>query len=433
MNAAAKVAQQVLGTEPTNLSHNYKEHPTEKMKACRWQAATKVSLDEVPAPMITDPKDVILHVTGSTICGSDLHIYHKDLLQQKSGMILGHEFCGIVADVGPEVTKFKKGDRVVSSFQIACGDCDMCRRGLTSMCDKTNDSTVQARLYGGKFGGIFGYTDFTGGYAGGQAEQVRVPFADINLLKIPDNLPDEKALYLSDIIPTSYHSVKSADVEEGKTVAIWGLGPIGLLAARWCQVFGASKIIGIDNVEARLDWAKNNLGIHTINFSKVSSVIDAIKEIVPIGVDCAIDAAAFRYTKGLLHTVQRAVGAETDSSEIVNEAIMSVRKFGTVSLIADYAGLTNQFNIGAVMEKGITLRGCGQTPVQRYWPELLEHLQAGRMDPTMILTHRVPLEEFVELYDTFDKKQDGMMKVFVQTKYSAPRAPGTPELTSLKH
>lgn len=300
------------------------------------------------------------------------------------------------------------------------------------MCDRTNTSKLQEKLYGRPTGAIFGYSHFVGGYAGGQAEYVRCPIADNNLLKIPDSVPDEKALYLSDIIPTSYHSVVCAEVSKGKSVAIWGLGPIGLLACKWCKLAGARRVIAIDCVPERLEFAQNKLGCDVIDFSKENDVVGAIFKLEPDGVDCAIDAAGFRYTKGMLHTVQRAVGLETDSSEVVNEALRAVRKFGTISLVADYAATTNQFLIGAVMEKGITLRGTGQTPVQRYWHDLLRMVEAGEFDPTIILSHRFKIDEFRELYDAFDKKEYGLMKTFVETRFSGPPAPGTPELSSFR-
>ena len=246
------------------------------------------------------------------------------------------------------------------------------------MCDRTNSSKLQEKLYGKPFAGLFGYSHFAGGFAGGQAEYVRAPFGDNNLLKIPDSIPDEKALYLSDIIPTSYHSVVCADVKEGKSVAVWGLGPVGLYACKWSKLAGASRVIAIDQVPERLALAKD-MGCDIIDFSTQNDVVKAIYELEPEGVNCAIDAAAFRYAKGLLQKVERAVGLETDSSEIVNEALRAVRKFGTISLVADYAALTNQFLIGALMEKGITLRGTGQTPVHKYWHELLEKVESGEL------------------------------------------------------
>ncbi|KAI9669545.1 MAG: hypothetical protein M1817_004664 [Caeruleum heppii] len=427
----ANTVEQQLGDRPTATSTDYKENPNTTMKALRWYGNRDVRVEEVPAPSITDPTDVICKVTGTTVCGSDLHLYHREILQLQQGDILGHEWMGVVDEVGSQIKNVKKGDRVVASFQIACGECSFCKEGLSSMCERTNSSSIQEKLYGKPFAGLFGYSHFAGGYAGGQAEYVRCPFGDVNLLKIPDNIPDEKALYLSDIIPTSYHSTVCADVKEGKSVAIWGLGPIGLYATKWSKLAGARRVIGIDNVKERLEIAKS-FGADVIDFSEQTDVVKAIYELEPEGVDCAIDAAAFRYTKGILHTVQRAVGLETDSSEILNEALRATRKFGTISLVADYAAMTNQFLIGALMEKGITMRGTGQTPVQKYWKDLLAKIESGEFDPTCILSHRFRIDEFSALYDAFDKKEHGLMKTFVETKFSKDPAPGTPALSSFK-
>ncbi|KAI9819133.1 MAG: hypothetical protein M1827_007289 [Pycnora praestabilis] len=429
----ANKAEEKLGDRPTATTNAPNTRPNETMMALQWYGNEDVRMGEVPVPAVTEPTDVICKVTGTTICGSDLHLYHKEILQMQAGDILGHEWMGIVDEVGSDIKSVKKGDRVVASFQIACGTCSFCKEGLSSMCDKTNSSSVQEKLYGKPFAGLFGYTHFAGGFAGGQAEYVRAPFGDTNLLKVPDSVPDEKALYLSDIIPTSYHSTVCADVSEGKSVAIWGMGPIGLFAAKWSKLAGARRVIAIDNVPERLALAKDSIGCDVINFDTQKDVVSAIYELESEGVDCAIDAAAFRYTKGILHTVQRAIGLETDSSEIVNECLRSVRKFGSISLVADYAALTNQFLIGALMEKGITLRGTGQAPVQKYWHMLLEKVESGEFDPTIILTHRFKIDEFPELYSAFDKKEHGIMKTFVQTRFSGPPAPGTPELSSLKN
>jgi len=428
---AANAAQEVLGDRPTTTTSKPNLRPNETQQTLQWFGNRDVRIVESGIPAITEPTDVICKVTGTTICGSDLHLYHKEIVQLQRGDIIGHEWMGVVDEVGSAVKNVKKGDRVVASFQIACGTCKFCKEGLSSMCDTTNTSSVQDKLYGKGFAGMFGYTHFAGGFAGGQAEWVRCPYGDTNLLKIPDSVPDEKALYLSDIIPTSYHAVQCAEVKEGKSVAIWGAGPIGLYAAKWSTLANASRVIVIDQVPERLAVAKK-IGCDIINFSETPKVEEEIYKLEPNGVDCGIDAAAFRYTKGILHTVQRAVGLETDSSEIVNEALRSVRKFGTIALVADYAALTNQFLIGALMEKGVTLRGTGQAPVQKYWKMLLGKIESGDFDPTIILSHRFRIDEFKELYDAFDKKELGIMKTFVETKFSAPPAKGTPALSSFK-
>jgi threonine dehydrogenase-like Zn-dependent dehydrogenase len=280
--------------------------------------------------------------------------------------------------------------------------------------------------------GLFGYSHFTGGYAGGQAEYARVPFADNNLLKIPDSVPDEKALYLSDIIPTSYQAVLCAEVEKGNSIAIWGLGPIGLLAAQWSRHFGARRIIAIDNVPERLALAKDKFNCDVINFDEQKDVVSAIYGLEPQGVTNAIDAAAFRYSKSVSHAIQRAMCLETDTPEILNEALRATRKFGTIALVADYAATTNGLLIGAIMEKGLTVRGTGQTPVQKYWHDMLAKVESGEFDPTTVLTHRYKIEDLAEVYAIFDRKEGGVLKTFVQTKFSRPKAEGTPELTRLE-
>jgi threonine dehydrogenase-like Zn-dependent dehydrogenase len=286
-------------------------------------------------------------------------------------------------------------------------------------------------LYGHRFAGLFGYSHFAGGFAGGQAEYVRVPFAEFNLLPLPDSVPDERALYLSDVVCTSYHACKRAHIKPGSVVGIWGLGPIGLLCAQWCQVMGAGRVIGVDHVKDRLSFARKRLGIETVDYDE-GDTVDQMLKLVPGGLDRTIDCAAFRYAKGILHRVERALALETDTSEIVNEQIKCVKKFGRIVLIADYAGLTNHFNIGAVMEMGISLIGGGQAPVQKYWNMLLkDYILTKKFDPTTILTHRFSLDEFGDLYQAFDQKKGGILKVFVETKNSFPRAEGTPHLTSV--
>lgn len=433
MNTAAKVAQKMMGDVPTVTTNEMVRNPTgEKMRALVWHGKGDLRIEVVDKPQVIEPTDVVVRVTGTTVCGSDLHLYHGEFLQQQDGDILGHEFCGVVESMGLGVKNLKVGQRVVASFQIACGQCEYCKRGLSSMCDNTNKSSVMNAMYGHRLAGIFGYSHFTGGFAGGQAEFVRIPFADVNLLPIPDGVPDEKALYLSDIIPTSYHACRGAKVREGDVVGIWGLGPIGLLCAKWCSLMGARRIIGIDHVPERLDFARRELGVETLNFDG-EDVVKRMQDLVPGGLDKTIDCAAFRYAKGVLHKVERAVGLETDTSEMLNEQILCVKKFGRISLIADYAGYTNHFNIGAVMEKGIALIGCGQCPVQKYWHELMDkYIVTGKFDPTTVLSHRFRFDEFPEIYKAFDQKKAGILKVFIETQSSFPRAPGTPPLSSVK-
>lgn len=398
---------------------------------------------------------------------------HGVIVQTEKGDILGHEFCGVVESVGPAVKNIRPGERVVNSFCISCGECQYCKQKLTTACEKTNASRLHEKMYGGRMSGIFGYSHFTGGYAGGQAEYVRVPLADNNLLKIPDSVPDEKGLYLSDVLPTSYHAVTYTGVKEGDTVAIWGLGPIGFMACFWAlKVKGARRVIGIDN-NWRTKYTMDKIpGVETINYTELQgkTVPDRVHEMVPGGVDIAIDATGGEYGKGWTHKVELALNLEQDTSEMINECIYSVKKFGKVGVIGDYVGcehflsllplavqvtdlnpVTNHFNIGAVMELGITLVGCGQAPVQRCkssfntgfgksepiltvatdWEELRDFIVNGTVDPTIMLTHRFKIDDVAKGYYMQEKRQDGLVKCFVETRFSAPRAPGTPELTTL--
>ncbi|KAF8191810.1 GroES-like protein [Pholiota molesta] len=431
MQALANAAQSHLGTVETEVHPQYKHRPDgATMKALTWFGNKDVRITDVPIPDITEPDDVILKVTGTTICGSDLHLYHSEIMTMQKGDILGHEFMGIVDKVGPGVTNIKVGQRVVASFQVACGDCYYCKQKLSSFCDKTNNSSLQRAMYGQADAGFFGYSHFTGGWPGGQAEYARVPKGDVNLLPIPDGIPDEKALYLSDILPTSYHTVTDTGVKEGDVVGIWGLGPIGMYAARWCQIKGASRVIGIDRVPERLRFAQEKLGIETVDFSKYSDIPKRLYELVPRGLDVALDCGTFHEPKTVSHKVQKMMMLETDSPETLNEMLVSVRKMGRAGIIAVYTGFANGINVGALMEKGIRLIGNGQAPVHLYWNEILnDYIMTGKFDPTFIVTHRVPLEDMPELYNAFDKRQAGVEKVFVETKFSSPPSQGCPQVS----
>jgi threonine dehydrogenase-like Zn-dependent dehydrogenase len=306
------------------------------MKALIWHGKKDIQCVLKPRPLITDPRDVLLKVTATTVCGSDLHLYTGAMLDMHDGDILGHEFMGIIEEVGSEVKTLHKGQRVVVAFDIACGTCSYCKREEYTACDTTNPSKLMETLYGHRTAALYGYSHLTGGVPGGQAEFVRVPFADVNCLPIPAGVPDEKALYLSDVVPTAYHATELGDVKEGSVVAIWGLGPIGLMAARWCQIKKAARIIGIDCVPERLRLAHNYLKIETINF-KEQDVCKTLAELVPGGPDVAIEAAGFEYATTLKHKVEMALNLETDTADILTECITSVRKFGTISIIGVYS------------------------------------------------------------------------------------------------
>ncbi|KAK9895857.1 GroES-like protein [Cystobasidium minutum MCA 4210] len=430
MQFVANKAQEAMGPAPGNVVENdYKERADgAKMKALVWFGAEDVRVMDAAVPEITQPDDIIGKVTGTTICGSDLHLYHSEILGMQKGDILGHEFC--IQQVGPNVTKFKPGDRAVVSFQIACGKCRYCQKKLSSFCERTNDSSLMQTMYGGRDAGFFGYSHFTGGFPGGQAEYVRVPFGDVNCQFIPDEVSDEEAIYLSDVLPTSYHCVVDTGVTEGDTVGVWGLGPIGLAAVKWAQLKGAKRVIGIDGVPFRLEYAREHLGIETINFNEVSDIPKKILEMVPGGLDKALDCGTFHEPKTLLHKVQKALLLETDVPETANEMIMSTRKAGSCGVIAAYAGLTNNFNIGALMEKGIRFIGNGQAPVHLYRDEILnDYIKTGKFDVRLILSHRFAFEDMAKLYGKFDKRVPGLLKTFVETRFSAPPKAGYPTLT----
>jgi len=413
MNVAARAAEKIRGHDKVSTeSTQPKVDPNRKMKALVWKGAKDVSIEEVPRPVITHPQDIILKVTATTICGSDLHLYTNDMPDMHKGDILGHEFLGIVEDVGSEVKELSVGKRVVVAFDIVDGVCEYCKREEYTACETTNSSRLMKDMYGQALTGVYGYSHLTGGYPGGQAQYVRVPFADFNCLPVPDSVPDMKALFLSDVVCTSFHGTEVTNVSEGDVVGIWGLGPIGLLAARWCQIRGAKRIIGIDCVPERLQIAERVLGIETINFKK-SDTLKTLKEICPRGLDVGIECAGFRYSKSWTHSVERALKLETDTADILTECIMAVRMFGRLGIVGDYVGYANHFPIGALMEKAIRVQG-GQCPVQKYWKKCLKYIESGEFDPTFIVTHTLKIEDMPKAYKQFHNKEDGMIKVFIE-------------------
>jgi len=425
MATTTSTASSSLRMHPTsvNLVTKFPEvhpkwDPSKTMKALEFQGSdSKVQVVTRARPMITEPSDVIIRVTSTTICGSDLHMYHNELPPYvKKGDIFGHEFMGIIEDAGADVKKLKVGDRVVVSAVISCGKCFYCKSGRISLCDLTNPVPDMEKMYGDRLAGIFGYSHLLGGYEGGQAEYVRVPLADNTCLKIPDSVPDEKALFLSDIVCTGWHANELGEVKSGQTVAIWGLGPVGLMAAMWAKFRGATTVIGIDQIPHRLELARQQLNIDTIDFSK-ENVSKRLEQLVPGGPDVVIEAAGFRYTKGLKHTVERKIGLELDTPEILTECIMCVRKGGNVSIVGDYFGNANQFPIGALMEKNLTVRG-GQVHVQAYWNQLLDYIQQGKVDPSFVISHRMSLDDAAKAYHIFDKKEDNAVKILLKPSSS---------------
>ncbi|ORX40847.1 chaperonin 10-like protein [Kockovaella imperatae] len=433
MQYVSNKVQDAMGPVPTATKPEYKHREDgSTMRALAWFGNKDVRMVDAPIPDISEDKDVIIKVTGTTICGSDLHLYHSEMLALQKGDILGHEFMGIIDRVGPAVKTLTPGDKVVVSFQVACGTCKFCQKKWSSMCDKTNNSSLMASMYGQRDAGFFGYGHMTGGFPGGQAEYVRIPFGEVNCLKVPPGVSDEQVLYLSDVLPTSYHSIMDTRVEKGDIVGVWGLGPIGQACVRWALLKGASKVYAIDKVPSRLAMAQRADGqVIPVDFSKVD-VIKTIQDEVPSGLDVCIDSTTFHEPKTMLHKVEKALMLETDVSETPNEMIVLAKKFGRIGLIGVYSGFTNHFNIGALMEKGIRFIGNGQAPVHLYWQEILnEYIVTGKFDVTSIVTHRVDIEDFPELYKQFDKRVAGVSKVFVQTKASEAPGQGFPQLSKV--
>ncbi|RDB22022.1 hypothetical protein Hypma_011043 [Hypsizygus marmoreus] len=430
MQAAADIAQSYLGTKHKVIQPEIKHTMDGRtMKALVWFAPHDVRVVDVPVPDVAEPDDVIVRVTGTTICGSDLHLYHGEIMALQKGDILGHEFMGKVEKVGPNVKNLEVGQRVVASFQMACGTCEYCQKKLSAFCNNANKSSMQNYMYGQRDAGFFGYSHFTGGILGGQAEYVRVPKGPVNLLPIPDDVTDEQALYLSDVLPTSYHAVVDTGVEAGDVVGIWGLGPIGQCVARWAMIKGAKRVIGIDTIARRLALAEK-AGVEVIDFNTDTDVVKKIYELVPKGLDVAIDCGSFHEPKSLAHKIQKTLMLETDVPETINEMLVAVRKLGRCGIIAAYAGYANGVNLGALMEKGIRLVGNGQASVHKYWEEILnDYIVPGKFDPTFMISHRVPLEDMAKLYEAFNTRRAGVEKVFVETDNSSPSSPGCPKTT----
>ncbi|DBA01649.1 TPA: hypothetical protein N0F65_010300 [Lagenidium giganteum] len=427
-NVAMKTADALLGKREVaqgSTTPNVSEHAM--MKANVWMGSEKVAYVDKPKPVVTHPSDAIVRVTACSVCsGSDSHLYSGEVPTMDEGAIVGHEACGVIDAVGSDVKAFKKGDRVVIAFSIGCGMCDYCKRGNATGCDQTNDSRLFEELYGGRAAGaLFGYSGLMGNVPGSQAEYVRVPFADFNCYGIPDDVPDEKALYVSDVLSTSLHATDLGEVGEGDTVAIWGLGPIGLYSAAWAKLKGARRVIGIDRVPDRLELARTKFGIEVLDRGDLSAtqVMEKLHGLLPQGgVDVAIEAAGFRFAESWLHKVERAVGMETDTPEILVECFNVVRKFGRVAVIADYIGYANRFPIGHVVMKHLTVRS-GQCPVQRYFKQVMQAIQKGKIDPTLMITHRITLAEVPQAYEQLFNKREGYIKVFITPGTTSTGAP----------
>ena len=415
MNALAKAADNRLGKKPIGTNKTrYSE--TETMKAVTWQGKRDMLVKRVPKPLISHEDDVIVKITSCSVCsGSDGHLYAGEIPTLDKDMIVGHECMGVVESKGEGVQNVKVGDRVVVAFDIACGRCEQCQKQHFSACETTNDSKLAEEFYGHSPSGIFGYSRLMGSYDGSQAEYVRVPFADTNCFPIPDEVPDEKALYMSDVLCTALHAAEMGEVSRGDTVAIWGLGPIGLCTARWCQIRGAKRIVGIDYVPERLALASSQLGIEVVDRKNFGSkqVTDMLMQMEPKGFDVCIEAVGFRFPVGFVHKAARSLNLETDTPEIIDECLTCMKPYGHLSIPGDYAGYANMFPIGKIMFKAATVRSS-QCPCQKYFPYVLEKLKDGTIDPTFLISNRITLDEIPKAYAKLDKKEDGFIKMFVR-------------------
>jgi threonine dehydrogenase-like Zn-dependent dehydrogenase len=388
------------------------------MKALTWHGKGDVRCEHVPDPTIEHPRDAIIKVTACAICGSDLHLFDGVMPEMEKGDVLGHETMGEVVEVGSENTALKIGDRVVVPFTISCGECFFCQRGFFSGCERTNPDRAKAeKMWGHSPAGLFGYSHMLGGYAGGQAQYLRVPYADVGPIKVPDGLSDEQVLFLSDIFPTGYMAADFCEIKPGDTIAVWGCGPVGQMAIASALLLGARRVIAIDTVPERLAMARER-GAETIDFKEVD-VYDRIQELTKgRGADACIDAVGTEpeTTSSFAAVVDRVKVATfmgTDRPHVLRQAIQCCRNFGTVSIVGVYGGLLDNLPMGSAINRGLTFR-MAQTPVQRYLPMLMERIQKGEIDPSFVISHRATLEDGPELYKTFRDKKDGCTKVVMR-------------------
>ena len=397
------------------------------MKAVCWMGKEKMEVHDVPDPRILNPRDAIVRITSTCICGSDLHLYNGFVPTLEQGDILGHEFMGEVVEVGPGISrdKLKPGDRVVVPFTIACGACHACQQGLWSCCDNSNPNAwIAEKMMGYSPSGLFGYTHMMGGYAGGQAQYARVPFADVGPMKIPTGLRDEQVVFLTDIFPTGYMGAVNCDIQPGDTVAVWGCGPVAQFAIRSCFMLGAGRVIAIDNVPERLAMAEG-AGAEVLNFNEVD-VLDALRDMTGNrGPDACMDMVGMEASgHGVIHAMDRAkqmMRMEMDRPIVLRQAIIACRKGGTVSVPGVYAGFIDNVPMGAFMNKGLTMK-TGQTHMMRYMQPLLERIEAGQIDPSFVVTHRLPIDRAPEAYRMFRDKEDHCIKVVLDPWQQAAAA-----------
>ena len=388
------------------------------MKALTWHGKNDIRCESVPDPKIEHDRDAIIKVTACAICGSDLHLMDGVIPTMESGDVLGHETMGEVVEVGPGNSKLKVGDRVVVPFTISCGECFFCKRGFYSGCERSNPNAKKAeKLWGHSPAGLFGYSHLLGGYAGGQAEYLRVPYADVGPIKVPDGLTDEQVLFLSDIFPTGFMAADFCNLKGGETVAVWGCGPVGQMAIKSAFLLGAERVIAIDTVPERMELARRS-GAIVIDFMD-EDIYDKIQDLTNgRGADACIDAvgteaAATASADSMLDRVKVATFMGTDRPHVLRQAIHCCRNFGTVSIVGVYGGFLDKIPMGSAINRGLTFR-MAQTPVQHYLPDLMARIQNGEIDPSFVITHRATLEEGPELYKTFRDKQDGCIKVVMK-------------------
>ena len=389
------------------------------MRANCWHGTRQVQVEQVPDPRILNDRDAIVRITSTAICGSDLHLYNHLIPTMKKGDILGHEFMGEVMEVGREVKNLKVGDRVVVPFPIACGACAACNAEMYSLCENSNPNAwIAEKMMGHSPAGVFGYSHMLGGFAGGQAEYARVPFADIGPLKVPDGMPDEQVLFLSDIFPTGYMGAEMCNIRQGDTIAVWGCGPVGQFAIASAKLLGAERIIGIDRFPERLRMAREKAGAtDTINYEELS-VYDALMDMTGgVGPDACIDAVGTEaHLPGPLYAYDRmkqAMMLETDRPFALRQAIMACRNGGVVSVIGVYGGFIDKFPMGSFMNRSLTMK-TGQCHVHRYMKPLLQRIQNGEIDPSFVVTHRLSLDEAPEGYSTFLNKEDDCIKIVLK-------------------
>jgi threonine dehydrogenase-like Zn-dependent dehydrogenase len=389
------------------------------MKANCWYGKRDVRVEEVNDPKILNRRDAIVKITSTAICGSDLHLYNGFIPTMEKGDILGHEFMGEVVETGSDVKNLSAGDRVVVSFPISCGNCFFCQKQLFSLCENSNpNAPIAQKLFGHSPAGLYGYSHMLGGFAGGQAEYARVPYADVGTIKIPEGLPDEKVLFLSDIFPTGYMAAENCDIEPGDTVAVWGCGPVGQFAIASANLLGAERVIGIDRFPERLQMASEKAGAaETINYEETDVYETLMETTGGIGPDACIDAVGMEaHMPGIIGAydrVKQAMLLESDRPHVLRQAIMACRKGGTVSVPGVYGGFDDKIPLGSFVNKALTLK-TGQTHVQRYMRPLLERIEKGEIDPSFVITHRMSLDEAPKGFEMFVKKQDDCIKIVLK-------------------